>query len=119
LHPNFGNLHVPDEDHPALVSDLVEEFRAPIVDSTIVALIAAEILTPEDFIPPDEKGGVYLHQNALKTFLQHWEAKLQSVAVNSTARYEVSYRRCLELQVREYAACVIGDIIAYRPFLLK
>ena len=29
LHTHFGNLHVPRDNHPALVSDLVEEFRSP------------------------------------------------------------------------------------------
>jgi len=30
---------------------------------------------------------------------------------------EVTYRRCLELQVREYVACLMGDEPVYRPML--
>jgi CRISP-associated protein Cas1 len=33
LHTHFGNLHVPRDNHAALVSDLMEEFRVLLVDS--------------------------------------------------------------------------------------
>lgn len=58
LHTHFGNLHVPRDNHPALVSDLMEEFRAQVVDSFVSYLVNKKILTPEDFTPPDERGGV-------------------------------------------------------------
>jgi CRISP-associated protein Cas1 len=35
LHTHFGNLHVPRDNHPALVSDLVEEWRSQLVDSLV------------------------------------------------------------------------------------
>ena len=57
LHPHFGNLHVPRKNHPALISDLIEEFRAPVVDSLVAYLVNSSILTLEDFTPPDGRGG--------------------------------------------------------------
>lgn len=33
LHTHFGNLHKPQKNRPSLVCDLVEEFRALVVDS--------------------------------------------------------------------------------------
>jgi CRISPR-associated protein Cas1 len=66
LHTHFGNLHTPQQNRPSLVCDLVEEFRAPVVDSLVAYLINSNIFTPEDFTPPDERGGVYLHPDALK-----------------------------------------------------
>jgi CRISP-associated protein Cas1 len=119
LHSHFGNLHVPRDYHPALVSDLMEEFRAQLVDSLVAYLINSNIFTEDDFTPPDEKGGVYLQPHALKKFLKHWEEKLQSELTHPNTGYKVSFRRCLELQVREYVACLMGEVKIYRPMIWK
>ncbi|MEH2129073.1 MAG: CRISPR-associated endonuclease Cas1 [Nostoc sp.] len=119
LHTHFGNLHVPRDNHPALVSDLMEEFRAQLVDSLVAYLINSKIFTSEDFTSPDEKGGVYLQPHALKKFLKHWEEKLQSELTHPHTGYQVSLRRCLELQVREYIACLTGQVELYRPMIWK
>ena len=117
LHTHFGNLHVPRPNRPSLVCDLVEEFRAMVVDSLVAYLINSNIYKPDDFTPPDTRGGVYLHPDGLKRFLKHWEEKLQSETVHPHTGYKVSLRRCFELQVWEYAACMSGDRESYRPMM--
>ncbi|MCC2694864.1 CRISPR-associated endonuclease Cas1 [Nodularia sp. LEGE 04288] len=119
LHTHFGNLHVPRDNHPALVSDLMEEFRAQVVDSFVAYLVNTRILVPEDFTSPDERGGVYLFPDALKKFLKHWEEKLQSEITHPHTGYKVSIRRCIELQVREYISCLMGEVEVYRPMIWK
>jgi CRISP-associated protein Cas1 len=115
LHTHFGNLHTPRPNLPALVCDLMEEFRAPVVDSFVAYLINSNIFSPEDFTPPDARGGVYLHPDGLKRFLKHWEEKLATEVVHPHTGYKVSYRRCMELQVWEYVACLSGEQSVYRP----
>lgn len=115
LHTHFGNLHTPRENHPALVSDLVEEFRALVVDSLVAYLVNSNIFKPDDFTPPDERGGVYLHPVALKRFLKHWEDRLLTEISHPHSGYKVNHWRCFELQVWEYVACLVGDREAYRP----
>ncbi|MEG3861572.1 CRISPR-associated endonuclease Cas1 [Microcoleus sp. herbarium12] len=117
LHPNFGNLHVPRDNHAALVSDLMEEFRAQVVDSLVTYLVNKKIFVPEDFTPPDERGGVFLQPHALKKFLKHWDEKLLSETTHPHTGYKVAYRRCLELQVREYVSALMGEVEVYRPML--
>lgn len=117
LHPNFGNLHVPRDNHAALVSDLMEEFRAQVVDSLVAYLVNKKIFVPEDFTPPDERNGVYLHPYSLKKFLKHWDEKLQSETTHPHTGYKVAYRRCLELQVREYVSALMGEVEVYRPMI--
>ncbi len=114
LHTHFGNLHTPRSNHPALVSDLMEEFRAPIVDSFVAYLVNSKIFTLEDFTPPDDRGGVYLHPGSLRVFLKHWEDKLKTKVTHPYTGYRVDYRRCLELQVWEYIACLMGEQPTYR-----
>lgn len=115
LHTHFGNLHKPQKNRPSLVCDLVEEFRAPVVDAFVAYLVNKNIFTEEDFTPPDARGGVYLFPDALKKFLKHWEEKLQQPVTHPHTGYKVSYRRCFELQVWEYVACLTGERDHYRP----
>jgi len=115
LHTHFGNLHVPRDNHAALVSDLIEEFRALVVDSLVAYLINSKIFTPGDFTPPDERGGVYLHPDALKRFLKHWEERLLTEIAHPHAGYKVNHRRCFELHVWEYIRCLTGEQEVYRP----
>ncbi|MEN8445513.1 MAG: CRISPR-associated endonuclease Cas1 [Cyanobacteria bacterium J06555_13] len=119
LHTHFGTLHTPQQNRPSLVCDLVEEFRAMAVDSLVAYLINSKIYTPEDFTPPDARGGVYLHADGLRRFLKHWEEKLQSETVHTHTGYKVSLRRCFELQVWEYVACITGEREEYRPMVWK
>lgn len=119
LHTHFGNLHTPQPHRPSLVCDLVEEFRAIAVDSLVAYLINSNIFSAEDFTPPDERGGVYLHPDALKRFLKHWEEKLQKTVTHPHTGYKVNYRRCLELQVWEYVACLTGEQPTYRPMTME
>lgn len=119
LHSHFGHLHKPRKHHPALVMDLMEEFRAPIVDSLVSYLVNSKILTEEDFTPPDERQGVYLFPDALKRFLKHWEDRMQVEVTHPHTGYRVTYWRCLELQLWEYIACLMGEREVYRPMIWK
>lgn len=119
LHTHFGNLHVPRDNHPALVSDLVEEWRAQLVDSLTAYLVNSQIFTIDDFTLPDERNGVYFQPHALKKFLKHWEDKLQTELTHPHTGQKVAYRRAIELQVREYVGCLMGEVKVYRPMVWK
>ena len=95
----------------------MEEFRAPIVDSFVAYLINKNIFTQEDFHSPDEAGGVYLYPDKIKIYLKHWEEKLQTEVTHPHTGYKVAYRRCIELQMREYVACLMGEVDVYRPMI--
>ncbi|MEG4505159.1 CRISPR-associated endonuclease Cas1 [Microcoleus sp. F6_B4] len=118
LNPDFGNLHHTCFNHTPLVCDLMEQFRAPIVEALVADLVNQNCIKIGDFLPPDERGGLYLHPAALREFLLHWETKLQSFATHLYAG-QVSYRHCLELQVKEYLACVTGEQDVYRSMLCQ
>ena len=118
LHSHFGNLHVHRDHHPALVADFMDEFSALIVDYLVVKLIIFQIFTPDDFTQPDERGSVYLCPDAIKKFLTYWEKILQSEVMHIYAG-TLTYQQCLEWQVREYVAYLLGEREFYRPFLSK
>lgn len=117
LHTDFGNLHTPRNNHPALVLDLMEEFRAQIVDSLVVYFVNKKIFSPEDFTLPDEQGAVYLKQESLKKFLKYWSEKLSTELTHPPTQRKVTLRTCLELQVKEYISCLMGKSENYQPML--
>lgn len=118
LDTDLGNLHTSCQNHTPLVCDLMEQFRAPIVEDLVADLVNRECLSLDDFLPPDEQGGMYLSPNVLHKFLKHWEEKLQT-PVTHLSVVNVTYRHCLELQVREYLSFLIGEQEFYRPLLWK
>lgn len=102
LHPYCGHLHAIRDGHPALVSDLMEEFRAPIVDSLVIYLINSHIIKPSDFEQIDGKNTkCLLKSEARKTFIDHFEKKLQAHITHPHTGYNIDYRRCIDLQIRE------------------
>ncbi len=117
LHTDFGNLHTARDNHPGLVLDLMEEFRAQIVDSLVVYLVNKKIFSAQDFTLPNEQGGVYLKHESLKIFLKHWAEKLSTELTHPQTKRKVSLRTCLELQVKEYTSCLMGKSENYQPML--
>lgn len=55
LSPYCGYLHSDHERHPTLASDLMEEWRAVIVDSVVLSLIQGNEISPDDFYTDKDK----------------------------------------------------------------
>jgi CRISP-associated protein Cas1 len=115
LDADISHLHVPSQHQKPLVCDLMSEFRPMLVDELAVNLAKSRIITARDIIPQNGSGAL-LSPRALQTFIQHWEEKLRTLVTHPHAG-TVSYRHCLELQVREYIACVLGEVKHYRPLV--
>ena len=102
LNPYFGNLHGSERKQMFLAFDLVEEFRAPIVDALVMRLVNRKSLRPTDFSWPNEQGGVYLQGTARRLFLKRFEDRLSQPMSHPDVAGRVSYRRILQLQVQRY-----------------
>ena len=66
LHPYVGFMHKIAKGHPALVSDLIEEWRAPLIDSMVLAMIKRNMLTRDMF--EINEAGCFLNTEARKIF---------------------------------------------------
>jgi len=118
LHPYVGHLHLLRDRHPALASDLIEEFRALIVDSLVLYLVNSKIFRPADFSRlPD--GPCLLKDGARKTFLRFFEQKMNTQITHPYTGLVVDYRRCLDLQVCQMADWIRGEVSAYQPMRMK
>lgn len=116
LNPYLGNLHRSDRKEPHLAFDLMEEFRAPVVDSLVMSLVNQKVLRPTDFTYPNAEGGVYLEEPARRVFLKHFEERISSEVSHPLAKSKVSLRRAIQLQIQHYKSCLV-ESVPYEPFI--
>jgi CRISPR-associated protein Cas1 len=120
LNPQVGFLHALRAGHPALASDLIEEFRAPVVDAAVWRLVLNGQLKPEDFDYPQTAGeACLLNPEARRRFIEILEAKLNAAIRHPVSGADLDYRRCMEHQVRHLAAVIRGLEPGYRPMILR
>lgn len=117
LDPGLGVLHQAGFGKPALALDLVESFRPIIVDSVVVTMINTGQLGPGDF--STELGAYRLKDSPRRAFLEKLEARLNEQVQHPIFGYQVSYRRCIELQARLFAKYAQGEIERYVPFTVR
>lgn len=120
LNPHVGYLHPLRAGHPALVSDLIEEFRAVVVDAVVFNLVFNRKVHPEDFTFPETADRpCYLNNDTRGTFIRSFEAKLNAAISHPVSGLHLDYRRCIEHQVQELAAVIRGRQPRYRPMVLR
>lgn len=121
LNPYFGFIHRDAEKHPTLASDMMEEWRAVIVDATAMSMINGHEISKEQFIFGTDEPGCYLTRDGLKVYLNKLERKFQtSVRYLKYVDYAVSFRRAILLQME----CLVnaiekGDTDLYEPIVIR
>lgn len=122
LHPYAGFLHQPKRGHPALASDMIEEWRALIVDSMVMNLVINDRILVEDFEQPDPKtGGVYLNREATREFIKRFENKLrQTSKYLAYVDYSLNFRESFVFQAGAIAKAIEeNDPTIYRPVTIR
>lgn len=120
LHPYVGFLHSMRQGHPALVSDLLEELRAPVIDSLVLNLIVREMIKPADFKLPDAAyQGCLLSDEARKTFIRAFESKMNTVLSNPSTGAKTTYRRLIEYKVLMLKHYLEEKVDEYEPFTIR
>ena len=100
LHPYFGFIHQDREKHPTLASDLMEEWRAVLVDSLVLSLVNGHEILEEHFCSDADQPGIFLTKEGMKIFIRKMEDKMRQEQHYLTyVDYRVSFRRAMELQV--------------------
>ncbi len=117
LDVGVGVLHQPGYGKPTLALDLVEPFRPIIVDSVVLTLLNTRQVTPGDFTCV--LGSCRLADAPRKLFFRQLEARLQEQVRHPVLEQQVSYRRCIEVQIRLFAKVAQGEIAEYVPFTVR
>lgn len=120
LLPHIGFYHGLRRGHPALVSDLMEEFRAPVVDSTVLTLLRQRRVRPEDFEHSQHQGRpVSITPPARKRLIQGLETTFNRSIQHPDAAGACDYRRVISLQVRRLKDCVQSGEPEYGAFVTR
>lgn len=120
LHPHIGFLHARRAGFPALAADLMEEFRAPVVDAVVLNLVLNERLSPADFNYPSRPEDPCLLSDAARKLLIHeLERKLNSSVTHPLSGHRLDYRRAIDQQAIQIASCLRGAAQRYVPFIIR
>lgn len=119
LYPYFGFLHKPRNGHPALASDLMEEWRPVLVDAFVLHMANRGTFHVVDFIR-GENGGIYLGHEQSKVFLQRYEQRVKRPKKSPEGVDEFNYRVQLEEQVIRMAKAIDAhDPAIYEPLQIR
>lgn len=120
LNPQVGFLHALKSGHPALASDLMEEFRAPVVDAVVMNLAINKRLTPDDFLPPDDEDSIcLLKPQARHLFIKALEEKLNAAVSHPITEAPLDYRRCMEYQTQHLVEVIRGLAPDYQAMVWR
>ncbi len=143
LHPGAGALHESIRGQSALTFDLMEEFRAPVVDRMVLRLLNRRQLSPEDFedpawrrplfnaptgkeedAPPPERAGspplpvaVHLGPAARRLVVREFTASLREARGDATEEARIRLDWLLERQARRLARVFQEKTPQYVAFL--
>lgn len=117
LDPYRACLHEGTERHAALASDLIEEFRAPLVDSLVLYLINRRMINVnEDFVYQD--GGCFLNESGrpkfLKAFVQRMEEEVETDEGQKQPKWDL-----LMKQVKAFKQFVYHPAEGYQPYQIR
>lgn len=118
LSPYLGHLHQLKSGHAALASDLMEEFRAPLVDALVVDMAHNGQWKTSDFVT-DDNGAVWLPLEMRRQFIARWEAALARPILHSQEKRAMDWQRIIEYQVQHYARVLQGQESVYQPMLVR
>lgn len=134
LDPLLGAFHQPEFGRPSLALDVIEEFRAPIVDAVVLRLINRRQLVPADFGSPSEALGedqlavaseeaqdikaVYLLETGRKVFLKEFLRRLREEVFDPRDGVTQDFRGILRGQIYRIARFLRGEG-AYEPFVMR
>lgn len=116
LDPYCGFYHVERRGRPALVLDLMEEFRPIIADSVVLTLVNKRMLTLKDFHPGPPERPVVLDPQGYRTVLQVFGERLRTPVMIARLGRRTTYQRLLEVQARALAAAIEGRNPGYEAF---
>lgn len=116
LDPYIGYLHEVSRGQPALVLDVMEEFRPLVADNVVLAVLNNREIKRQDF--SESLGAYRLSDKGRKTFLQAFERKMSDEFKHPVFEYRCTYRRAIELQARLLARH-LQENIPYQPLVLR
>lgn len=92
-------MHANRIGHPALASDLMEEYRPIIIDSLVLNLVRRNIIKLEDFYQIDNYKGFYINSNKIKIIIDKYNEKI-NLKTKYIKNYTTNTKNIIYLQIQ-------------------
>ncbi|MEQ8585019.1 MAG: CRISPR-associated endonuclease Cas1 [Thalassobaculaceae bacterium] len=116
LHPGFGVLHGSRDYHAGCVYDLMEEFRAPLVEGLTVYLCNNRIVKPEMFATLEDRS-CHVGREGKAALIRGYEDWLARPIKSPRTGDKVSWRRLIGEQAVAFGRHC-RDEEPYRPYVM-
>lgn len=116
--PYLGYYHQPRHGHATLASDLLEEFRTPLVDRFTLKSVNNRIFQEEDFYQHSPSGGIYLTDDARKRYFATYEQFITQPTTCAEDQGESTFRQLFRRQAERLKRAVVGGA-PYKPFVFR
>lgn len=113
-----GFLHRDRPGRQSLALDLMEELRPCVVDRFVLTLINNRMVKRSDF-EYRESGGVFLTDDARRTFLQRWQERKKENITHPFLSEKMPWGMVPYVQALLLARYLRKDLDTYPPFLWK
>jgi CRISPR-associated protein Cas1 len=117
LDPAVGFLHTLRPGRPALALDLMEEFRAVVVDRMVMAMIRLGQVKPADF-ERQPTGAVAMTSGARKAFIVEYQTRKKDEIMHPLTGQTATWALMPHLQARLLARAIRGEG-EYVPFFAR
>jgi CRISPR-associated protein Cas1 len=118
LDPSAGFLHRDRPGRRSLALDLMEEFRACLIDRFVLSLFNRKQLKEKDF-SCREGNTVLLQDDARKRILSSWQDRKQETIMHPWIKEQIQVGLLPYVQARLLARFIQGDFDAYPSFIWK
>lgn len=99
----------------------MEEWRAVLIDSTVLSMINGHEIGKEEFYTSVEQPGVFLEKEALRKYIKKLETKFRTESKYLTyIDYRVSFRQALDLQIGQFIKAIeTENPEVYTPIVIR
>ena len=107
LDPFLGYLHTDRFGKPSMVLDLIEPFRQPLIDRTVVTLFTRRTFNDDDFMPYEEECGLYLNERGRKKLLEKLYERFDKEILYKGRKRK--FQDIILLSIRNVATYLLGE----------
>ena len=122
LHPYFAFMHKVKFGHASLASDLIEEYRAPLIDKTVIDFVNDEEVEVGDFYK-NNVGALYMNREASKKLTARFSdviAKNQRYFLDLENRKSFGFQVMLDMKIEQLIKAIdYNDASIYVPYIWR
>jgi CRISPR-associated protein Cas1 len=116
--PYLGYYHQPRHGHATLASDLMEEFRTPLVDRFTLKIVNNRMFQEGDFYLHEPSGSVYLTDSARRRYFAAYEQFIMQPTACAEDQSESTFRQLFRRQAERLKRTVVTGT-PYDPFAFR